>query len=260
MRKKDMADEDHAPPGREKAFAALNQDLLGAAAGQPAEELPPKRNTKDELIDKIEKLSAEQGIAVEQSKTKLRRMTKRQLAQLLARMIEEHVQNQVCDKAGVERGAPPNLVALGALRMVHDLAAGTGEKVANVFLPKYGYEIVGFSAALKQPHVRDATDQCLLEISRDSNILEHIQSPYVRLALAWGGALVSSVRRVRKPRTPPRAPRKFRPMYFKDNHAADLGQRPAARQDPPEPRLRRRSPVREERSPSLSSVEDADEV
>ena len=127
MRKKDMADEDHAPPGREKAFAALNQDLLGAAAGQPAEELPPRRNTKDELIDKIEKLSAEQGIAVEQSKTKLRRMTKRQLAQLLARMIEEHVQNQVCDKAGVERGAPPNLVALGALRMVHDLAAGTRE-------------------------------------------------------------------------------------------------------------------------------------
>ena len=220
MLEKDMSDEKQHAPGREKAFAALNQDLLGAAAGQPVEELPPKRNTKDELIDKIEKLSAEQGIPVEQSKTKLR---------LLARMIEEHVQNQVCDKAGVERGAPPNLVALGALRMVHDLAAGTGEKVANVFLPRYGYEVVGFSDALKQPHVRDATDQCLLEISRDSNILEHIQSPYARLALAWGGALVSSVRRVRKPRTPPRAPRKFRPMYFKGSHAPD---RPAARQDP----------------------------
>ena len=42
--------------------------LLTVADGQPVEEAPPRRNTKDELIDKIEKLSAEQGIPVEQSK------------------------------------------------------------------------------------------------------------------------------------------------------------------------------------------------
>jgi hypothetical protein len=256
-----MTDDEKAAPGRAKAFAELNQDLLGAAAGEPAAPEAPKRNTKDELIDKIEKLSAEQGIPVEQSRTKLRRMTKRQLAQLLARMIEDHVQNQVCDKVGVERGAPPNLVALGALRMVHDIAAGTSEKVANIFLPSYGYEVVGFAQALKDPQVREATDQCLLEISRESNILEHIQSPYVRLGLAWGGALVSTVHRVPEPPPMRRArpgPRKLRPMYFKEDNVADVGQQPAPREDTPKPRVRRRTPVREERRPSVSSVEDAD--
>jgi len=251
-------EDEKAPPGREKAFGVLNENLLDAARGAPASEgKAPKRNTKDELIDKIEKLSAEQNIPVQESRTKLRRMTKRQLAQLLARMIEEHVGNQVCDKAGVDRGSPPNLVALGALRMVHDLAAGTGEKVANVFLPKYGYEIVGFCDALKQPHVREATDQCLLEISKDTDILEHIQSPYTRLALAWGGALVSSVHRVAPPPPPgPMRRHNFRPMYFKK----ELGQRPAGREDPPQPGVRRRSPVRQERRASLSSDADADEV
>ena len=93
-----MADDEKIAPGREKAFAVLNNDLLDAASGAPVQDKGPKRNTKDELIDKIEKLSLEQNIPVHESKTKLRRMTKRQLAQLLARMVEEHVSNQVCDK------------------------------------------------------------------------------------------------------------------------------------------------------------------
>ena len=36
------------------AFAELNDDLLGAAVGAAPEERPAKRNTKDDLIDKIE--------------------------------------------------------------------------------------------------------------------------------------------------------------------------------------------------------------
>lgn len=255
-----MSDDEKAPD-RAKAFQALNENLLQAAQEAPPAETAaaPKRNTKDELIDKIERLSAEQNIPVQESKTKLRRMTKRQLAQLLAGMLEQHVQNQVCDKAGVARDAPPNLVALGALRMVHDLVAGTGEKVANIFLPKYGYEVCGFTDALKEKHVREATDQCLLEISRDSDILEHIESPYARLGLAWAGALVSSVRRTRAPeRTRPG--HNFRPMYFKGHHAADLGQRPFAGEDTAEPRVRRGPAVRQERCDSVSSLEDADEV
>ena len=240
------------------AFAELNDDLLGAAVGAAPEERPAKRNTKDDLIDKIEKLSAEQGIPVLESKTKLRRMTKKQLAQLLARMLEEHVSNAVCDKAGVERGAPPNVVALGALRMVHDLAAATGEKAANLFLPKYGFQIVGFTDTLRQPHVREATDACLLEISRDTDILQHIQSPYTRLALAWGGALVGSLQRVRRTKPQNKFPRNL--FKRRGGYATDLGQRPAPVQDPPEPRVRWGPEVREERGDGVPPVEDAEEI
>ncbi len=129
-------------------FTELNDDLLGAAGGASPEPLEPKRNTKDELIHKIILLSKERDLPVPHSNTKLRRMTKRQLASLLAELLEKTVHNEVCDKAGVSRGAPPDLIALGALRMVHDLAAGASEKLGNVFLPKYGFEINGFKAAL----------------------------------------------------------------------------------------------------------------
>ena len=39
-----------------------------------------------------------------------------------------------------------------------------------------------------------AVEQCLAEIAAESDILQHIESPYVRLAIAWGGALVTSIR------------------------------------------------------------------
>ena len=57
-----MTDEENPPPAREKAFAALNQDLLGAAAGQPAgRSTPPKlaspknflKNFPTEFLERI---------------------------------------------------------------------------------------------------------------------------------------------------------------------------------------------------------------
>ena len=251
------------------AFTELNDDLLGAATGAP-EPREPKRNTKDELIHKIMLLSKERNLTVPHSNTKLRRMTKRQLADLLAELIESAVHDEVCDKAGVSRGAPPDLIALGALRMVHDLAAGASEKLGNVFLPKYGFEISGFKEALGQPHVREATDQCLLEISRETDILQHIQSPYTRLALAWGGALMASVRRVEKPRHRARfAPRNFRTPFGKQRNRNEVEEiydaphvepGPIAGQDSPELGVRGRSPVREVGGDRLSAASDASEL
>jgi hypothetical protein len=248
------------------AFTELNDDLLGAATGAP-EPREPKRNTKDELIHKIMLLSTERNLPVPHSNTKLRRMTKRQLADLLAELIEQTVHDEVCDKAGVSRGAPPDLIALGALRMVHDLAAGASEKLGNVFLPKYGFEISGFKDALGQPHVREATDQCLLEISRETDILQHIQSPYTRLALAWGGALMASVRRVEKPRRARFAPRNYRTHFGKRDEIEEIYDNaphvepgPLAGQDSPELGVRGRSTVREVGGDRLSAASDASEL
>jgi hypothetical protein len=253
-----------------QAFTELNDDLLGAATGAPELPREPKRNTKDELIHKIMLLSRERNLAVPHSNTKLRRMTKRQLADLLAELIEQTVHDEVCDKAGVSRGAPPDLIALGALRMVHDLAAGAGEQLGNVFLPKYGFEICGFKDALSQPHVREATDQCLLEISRETDILQHIQSPYTRLALAWGGALMASVRRVgpkQQHRRRARFARNYRAPMSKRNDdlsveelyddAPDLEPGPPLGQDPPELGVRRGPPLREVGGDRLSPPSDA---
>ena len=58
-------------------------------------------------------------------------------------------------------------------------------------LPRYGYEIHGFTQALKDPNVDEAVTQCLAEIARESDVMQYIESPYVRLAIAWGGALVT---------------------------------------------------------------------
>ena len=51
------------------------------------------------------------------------------------------------------------------------------------------------TAALKDPNVDEAVTQCLQEIAAESDILQYIESPYVRLAIAWGGALVTSIRK-----------------------------------------------------------------
>ena len=56
------------------------------------------------------------------------------------------------------------------------------------FLPQYGYEVDGFSDSLKDPCVREATDACLVEIAKESDVLQYVQSPWARLAIAWGGA------------------------------------------------------------------------
>ena len=65
----------------------------------------------------------------------------------------------------------------------------------NIFLPQYGYEVDGFTDSLKDPSVREATDACLVEIAQDTDVLQYVQSPWARLAIAWGGALVTSVQR-----------------------------------------------------------------
>jgi len=103
--------------------------------------------------------------------------------------------------------------------MMHNICASSCERGCNLVLPHYGYEIHGFTKALKDPNVDEAVTQCLAEIARESDVMQYIESPYVRLAIAWGGALVTSIRKT---------PRKVnRTTYY----ATPMGPRPTPTED-----------------------------
>ena len=190
--------------------AKLNNELIRATD-------KTKRNSKDELIQKIIQLAENNDIPLKMSDTKLRRMNKQQLNELLAEVVETAMRNEMAKQVGAKPGATDSVIALGALRMIHDIAAAGTEKTINIFLPDYGYEVDGFADSLKEPSVRQATDACLVEIAQETDVLQYIQSPWARLAIAWGGALVTSVRRKkvryvpqRQYYAPPMEPEQFR--------------------------------------------------
>ena len=176
-------------------MADLNDALLQAVEQEEPGDQLPKRNSKDDMIAKIINCCADNSLVLEHSNTKLRRMNKDQLAKILAGKIEQGIKSQMAAQVGAKANAPDSVIALGALKMIHNIAASTAEKGLNVILPRYGYEIHGFRDSLKDPAVDEAVTQCLLEIAAESDILKHIESPYVRLAIAWGGALVTSIRK-----------------------------------------------------------------
>lgn len=171
----------------------LNNELLKKEAPENA---VPKRNSKQELINKVVQVAQQNNLQLV-SDTKLQRLTKQQLNELLAETVEKAMRNEMARQVGARPGAADAVIALGALRMVHDIAANGAEKCFNMFLPEYGYEVEGFADSLKEPSVRQATDACLAEIAQDSDILQYVQSPWSRLAIAWGGALVTSIQRKR---------------------------------------------------------------
>jgi len=176
----------------ELSTAEFNDELLEPGT-PPSQE--PKRNSKDGLIQKILQICEENHLELVESNSKLRRMTKQQLAELLAAKIEQSVKNQMAEQVGVKPGSSNDVIALGALKMVHTIAAGSAEKVANMFLRPRGFEIVGFQRSLQEPHVAESIDQVLAEIAAESNVLQYFQSPYTRLALCWGSVLVTSIQR-----------------------------------------------------------------
>ena len=174
----------------------LNNDLLKSTSDdEKKQDKPKKRNSKEELIDKIIQVAEQNQITIRHSDTKLKRMTKQQLNELLAETIEKVMRDEMARQVGAKPGAADSVIALGALRMVHDICAKGTEQCFNIFLPQYGFEVEGFSDSLKDPSVREATDACLVEIAQDTDVLQYVQSPWARLAIAWGGALVTSVQR-----------------------------------------------------------------
>ena len=179
----------------ESIIDALNDELINAAGEAPSEKSQEaKRNSKDDIIQKVIKCAEESQITLDYSNTKLRRMTKTQLNKLLAETVEKGMQQQMAEQVGVSRNATEKVIALGALRMIHNLCANATEQGLNTFLPSYGYEIHGFARTLDNPPVKEAVDACLQEIARESDILDYIESPYARLGIAWSGAIFTCLR------------------------------------------------------------------
>jgi len=213
-------------------MSELNDALLKATEEDVEQaEDQPKRNSKDDLISKIIGCCADNGLELEHSNTKLRRMTKDQLCKILAEKIEKGVKSQMAAQVGAKPGASDGVIALGALKMMHNICASTAERGLNVILPRYGYEIVGFRDGLKDPAVDEAVNQCLTEIAADSDILQHIKSPYVRLAIAWGGALVTSIKRCPLPIKRDASPMESRPPRPQGAVQSRLSRRPPPRQE-----------------------------
>ena len=213
-------------------MSELNDALLKATEEDVEQaEDQPKRNSKDDLISKIIGCCADSGLELEHSNTKLRRMTKDQLCKILAEKIEKGVKSQMAAQVGAKPGASDSVIALGALKMMHNICASTAERGLNVILPRYGYEIVGFREGLKDPAVDEAVNQCLTEIAAESDILQHIKSPYVRLAIAWGGALVTSIKRCPLPINRDASPMESRPPRPQGAVQSRLSRRPPPRQE-----------------------------
>ena len=221
------------PP--DNMIESLNLELINSTEQKEEvkQDKPVKRNTKQELINKIIKVSEDANLNLEYSDTKLLRMTKKELSELLAKQIEAGVKAQMAEQVGVEKDASERVIALGALRMVHNMLANVTENGLNNFLPKYGYEIDGFARTLNQEPCREAVDACLAEIAAESDIMEYIESPYARLALAWGGALISCARRHR--------PKNLAP--YKSRNASFMGPQPSRKQDPVQPGPDRGAPA-----------------
>ena len=114
----------------------LNDELLKATEEDVAEaEDQPTRNSKDDLISKIIACCADHSLELEHSNTRLRRMTKDQLCKVLATKIEQGVKSQMAAQVGAKPNAPDSVIALGALKMMHNIAASTCEKGLNSILP-----------------------------------------------------------------------------------------------------------------------------
>jgi len=177
----------------EPDLSGLKDELLEASVPVDPVSEEPRRNTKQALIDKVISVSSREGIPLNHSNTKLKRMSKKQLANLLAEIIEEGMRKKMARQVGVEDTSDNRAIALGALRMLHDVCAMGCEKAGNAFLEPRGYEIAGFTTALKEPTVSHCIDACLQEIADENlELLEYVQSPYSRLLIAWGGALAFS--------------------------------------------------------------------
>ena len=140
------------------------------------------------------------------------------------------MQSQMAQSVGVSKNATEKVIALGALRMIHNMLANMAEQGLNAFLPSYGYEVRGFARSMEKPPVNEAVNACLEEIARDSDILAYVESPYARLGIAWSGALMTSLQ----------TKQKF-PIRRQQRYAAPMGPAPPRNKDPVQP-----SPVRRE--------------
>lgn len=174
----------------------LNNELL-KADDKPKEPKEIKRNSKEALINNILKVVEKYDLEFDFSDTKLKRMNKENLTKLLAEVMEQSVKIDMAKSVGVDPRGGGKVVTLGALRMIHNIAAVGFEKGFNQFASPYvGMESQGFAESLSDPSIQPSVDECLTEIAAENpEILEYFDSPYTRLALVWCGALMTCLKK-----------------------------------------------------------------
>lgn len=219
----------------------LNDDLL--KVDKPDDE-PSKRNTKEWLMSKILQLADDNGLELSCSNTKLKRMNKKELNQLLGALMEEVAKQQMARSVG-SKTTDEKSIALSTLRMVHDMMAMATEQGLNGILPQYGYEVNGFTDSLKNPTVSQCVDDCLQEIADTTDVLQYIESPYARLGIAWAGAMATSIRPARK-----------NEINNKNVRSSKVGPTAANRAQTIQHRPSRRPEAREKHSPTGSNPPD----
>ena len=173
-------------------LSSLNDELLRK---EPEKNKESKRNTKEYIIDRIIAIAEENNLELKASNTKLKRMSKTELNVLLGEMLEETIKIQMKEAVGAS-GTDDSVIALASLRMIHDMVAHGVENGLNTYLPPYGYRVDGFTRSMKTPVTSKCIDECLKEIAAESDVLGYIKSPYARLAIAWTGSIMGSLRRV----------------------------------------------------------------
>ncbi len=155
-----------------------------------------KRNSKEELINKIISLSEEVGEPVKLSNSQLKRMSKNALTDVLAGYVEKRieVEAQKCLGIDKEQAANPYCVNLAALKMVHEIAVNSTEALVERTSEKHGMTISGFKRKMKES--QESIDMILSEIAQlYPEVLEKFSSPWVRLGLLWTSNVVLTLKK-----------------------------------------------------------------
>ena len=174
----------------------LIDELVNAKEEVPEKPKSPKRNSKDQLIEKIITLSKTIDEPVLESDSQLKRMNKRQLNEKLAGLVEKQIEAEASKMLGInkEQVGNPFMVNLAALRMFHDIACHSVEALVERTSDRHGMTLEGFSKNMKESG--ESIDIILTEIAQTyPDVLQKFSSPWTRLTLLWGSNVMISLKK-----------------------------------------------------------------
>ena len=182
-------------------FKAENDALLTAVDDEKASNSEPRRNTKKSIIAKIKSLCEEHGLTLSESDTTLQRSSKTQLNRLLAQKTEALIEKKMKDSLNLESasrcGDMKNMMAVATLKYGLNTLNRILDRGANMVLPRAGYELDGFIEKFEEPRCQEEVAEILrLIVLEHPEMLEHIASPYIRLALVYVGCVSMSLRKI----------------------------------------------------------------
>jgi len=179
---------------------ALQTDEVVASKTQSS----AKHGSKKSIIEKIKKVCNDSDTILEISDSRLNRMNKKELLQLLADKIELAVQNDIAKQAGMQRALNEEhteeqrsrLVAASFLTMAHKIVTSGVEKAVENY--SENYTIAGFSDEFhSSPEKEQMLQETLIEICEEYDVLQYVDSPFSKLGLLWFGAGVKTLQKKR---------------------------------------------------------------